>query len=113
MPAQPTYKALDLFNTSKKLVIACYELTHDLPAEEKTNLIQYIRTAAVTVHLNIIQGSFLKKNKKKKKAIRTIQNALVIINAAVEVLMEVGYTTEEKAHIFYTFLITAVNCLMT
>jgi four helix bundle protein len=59
MPAQPVYKTLEVYNLSKKLVVACYELTHDLPLEEKTNLVQYIRTAAVTVHLNITQGTFL------------------------------------------------------
>ena len=97
MPVQPPYRALDVYNLSKKLVVACYEITHDLPAEEKTNLVRYIRTAAVTVHLNIAQGTFLKKRKKKKKAVRTIQNALLVINAAVEVLVEVGFTSQDRS----------------
>jgi four helix bundle protein len=97
MPAQPAYKTFELYNLSKKLVVACYELTHDLPAEEKTNLAQYIRTAAVTVHLNIAQGIFLNKKKKKKKPLQTIQNALTIIDAALAVLTEVGYTTGDRA----------------
>ena len=96
MPDQPAYNTFELYNLSKKLVIACYELTHDLPTEEKTNLTQYIRTAAVTVHINITQGLSLKKKKKRKKVIIIIQNALTIINAATEVLLEVGLITKEK-----------------
>ena len=96
MPAQPPYKALDIYHVSKKLVAGCYELTHHLPPEEKTNLVQYIRSAAVTVHLHIAQGTFLKTKKKKKKAIRSIQNALLVINAALEVLVEVGFVGEDR-----------------
>ena len=96
MPAQPPYKTLDVYHLSRKLVVACYEITHDLPAEEKTNLAQYIRTAAVTVHLNIAQGAFLKKKKKKKKFVRTVQNALVVIDTAISVLVEVGFVTGER-----------------
>ena len=96
MPALPAYKTLEVYNLSKKLVVACYELTHDLPSEEKTNLVQYIRTAAVTVHLTIAQGALLKKKKKKNKSIKAVQNALVVINTSVAVLTEVGFTTESQ-----------------
>jgi four helix bundle protein len=99
MPPPPPYHALDAYNLSKKLVVACYELTHSLPQEEKTNLTQYIRTAGLTVHLAVAQGAFLKKKKKKEKYMNRAQNALLVINAAIEVLLEVklvneGQTTE-------------------
>lgn len=95
MPKQPAYKSLEVYNLSKKLVIACYELTHELPAEEKTNFTKYIRTAALTLHVNIAQGAFL-KSKKRKKFIRAAQNALIIIDAATEILVEVGFATQEE-----------------
>lgn len=96
MPNQPAYTTLEIYNLSKKLVLACYEITHDLPLEEKTNLVQYIRTAAVTMHLNIASGLFLKKKKERKQAFITIQNALTIIHAAVEVLLEVQLASTEN-----------------
>lgn len=97
MAAQPAYKTLEVYNLSKRLVAACYEFTHDLPSEEKNNLVHYIRTAAVTVHLTIAQGALLKKKKKKNKSIKAVQNALVVINTSVGVLIEVGFTTESGA----------------
>ncbi|SHF36889.1 four helix bundle protein [Flavisolibacter ginsengisoli] len=97
MPIQPAYKTLDVYYLSKRLVVACYELTHDLPPEEKTNLVQYIRNAGVTVHLNIAQGGFFKKKKKRKQFIKTVKNALVVLDTAVQVLIEVKLVPTEKA----------------
>lgn len=75
--------------------MACYTLTAALPKEEKTNLTQYIRNAALTAHINIVQGAFLKKKKAKERFLTGAQHSLVVIDAAVDVLIEVGLATEE------------------
>jgi four helix bundle protein len=89
------YKSLEVYNLSKKLAIACYELTHELPAEEKTNFTRYIRTAALNLHVNIAQGIFLKR-KKRKKFLGNAKNALIIIDAATEILVELKFATQEQ-----------------
>lgn len=96
MAKQASYKGLELYNLSKKLVIACYELTHELPTEEKTNFTRYIRTAALSLHVNVAQGAFL-KSKKRKKFIKGAQNALIIIDAATEILVELKLATQDQA----------------
>jgi four helix bundle protein len=88
-------KSFDIFELSKKLVVACYALTSNLPQEEKTNLTQYIRNASLSAHLNIMQGAFLRKKKGKKKVMRKAKNSLVIIDAAVDVLIEVKLAKTE------------------
>lgn len=98
MPKKSGYKSLEAYNLSKKLVIACYELTHELPAEEKTNFTRYIRTAALNLHINIAQGVFL-KSKKRKKFIRKAKNALIIIDAATEILVDLNFATQEQVDI--------------
>jgi four helix bundle protein len=95
MPKTGSYKSLDVYNLSKRLVVACYELTHELPAEEKTNFTRYIRTAALNLHVNVAQGIFLKR-KKRKKFLRNAKNALVIIDAATEILVELKFATQEQ-----------------
>jgi four helix bundle protein len=89
------YKSFEIYELARKLVISCYELTHELPAEEKTNFSRYIRTAALSVHINIAQGAFA-KSKKRKKYVREAKAALVIIDAALEMVVEVGFTTPSK-----------------
>lgn len=95
MPKTAGYKNLEVYNLSKRLVIACYELTHELPSEEKTNFTRYIRTAALSLHLNIAQGVFL-KSKKRKKFVRAAKNALIIIDAATEILVELNFATQDQ-----------------
>lgn len=96
MPALPSYKTLDIYNLSKQLVQSCYELSAQLPAEERSNLALYLRSSAVTAHLNVAQGIFLKKKKKVRQYINKALNALVVVDAALEVLQEVGFATEEQ-----------------
>lgn len=98
MPKTAGYKSLEVYNLSKKLVIACYELTHELPTEEKTNFTRYIRTAALSLHVNVSQGIFLKP-KKRKKFIRNAKNALIVIDAATEILVEVRFATREEVDV--------------
>ena len=96
MPAPSSNNKPEAYNLARKLVLNCYELTQDLPAEEKTNLTRYIRSAAVTVFLNIARGIFLKKRKKRKKFIESAKNNLVVINAAMEALADVGLIPKEE-----------------
>jgi four helix bundle protein len=98
MPKAGSYKSLDVYNLSKRLVVACYELTHELPAEEKTNFTRYIRTAALNLHVNVAQGIFLKR-KKRKKFLRNAKNALIIIDAATEILVELKFATQEQVDV--------------
>ena len=98
MPKQTAYKSLEVYNLSKQLVIACYELTHGLPQEEKTNFTRYIRTAALSVHINIAQGAFLKE-KKREKYIREARKGLVVIDTAAEILVEVRFATREEVEV--------------
>jgi four helix bundle protein len=79
-------------------VIACYELTHELPAEEKTNFTRYIRTAALNLHVNIAEGVLLKR-KKRKKFLSNAKNALIIIDAATEILVELNFATREQIEV--------------
>lgn len=98
MPKPSGYKSLEVYNLSKKLVIACYELTHELPAEEKTNFTRYMRMAALNLHVNVAQGVFL-KSKKRKKFIRNAKNALIIIDAATEILVELNFATQQQTDV--------------
>ena len=90
MPAENNYTTLEAHLLSRKLVVSCYELTHNLPPDEGANLSKIIRSAAVTVHLNMTQGLLASKKKKRRKLVEATENALIIIDAAIGVLLEVG-----------------------
>lgn len=50
---------LDVFIVSRSFVLACYKETKSFPSEEKFGIISQIRRAALSVHLNIAEGSAL------------------------------------------------------
>ena len=98
MPNTYSLKSFDIFELSKKLVLSSYTLTGSLPADEKTNLTQYIRHAALSAHISIAQGAFLKKKKRRKKFLRDAKNSLVVIDAAIDVLIETGLVKAEATN---------------
>ncbi len=47
---------LDIFIISKEFILLCYKVTRSFPLEEKFALTQQIKRAALSVHLNIVDG---------------------------------------------------------
>jgi four helix bundle protein len=47
----------DIFSVLKKLALVCFKVTKSFPPEEKFGIISQIRKAALSVHLNICEGS--------------------------------------------------------
>ena len=97
MSRTSAFGPFDILEQSKKLVVACYMLTGNLPTEEKTALTLYMRNAALTVHLNSVQASFIKKKKAKKNFIKGAKNSLVVIEAVADVLIELGFIKEQES----------------
>ena len=89
MLRQPMYKNLEVYQVSKKLVVACYELTHDLKQEEAQNFIRYIRTAALNAHVNVARAAFA-TTEKRKKPIKAAKKAIIIVDAATDIMVEVS-----------------------
>ncbi|HWJ28089.1 MAG TPA: four helix bundle protein, partial [Flavisolibacter sp.] len=98
MPKLHSYRSLELYHLVKNLTLACYSLSHNLPAEEKTNLGYYLRNAAITIYVQVAQGAFMRSKKQKKKHIRSTENALIIIESLMEILVEVGFAKEEQTN---------------
>ncbi len=48
---------LDVFIVGKNFVLSCYRLSKLLPQEERFNMMQQLRRAALSVQLNIAEGS--------------------------------------------------------
>ncbi|HMK18730.1 MAG TPA: four helix bundle protein [Chitinophagaceae bacterium] len=63
---QLAHTRLDVFNFSQELTLECYKLTKLLPDHEKFAMVQQIRRAALSVHLNIAEGCSRKSEAERK-----------------------------------------------
>ncbi len=64
---QLNHKKLEVFQVSMKLSLECYGITKIFPPEERFNLTQQIRRAAISVHLNIAEGASRKSEAERKR----------------------------------------------
>ena len=85
------HQRLDIYKTSKQLVIECYMLTKKLPIDEKFGMISQIRRAALSVHLNTAEGASRKSEQERKRYYEISRGSVIEIDAALDVAKELGY----------------------
>ena len=60
------HKTLDVYLIIRELIKETYKVSLLLPAEEKFNMVQQIRRAALSVKLNLAEGSTRKSEIERK-----------------------------------------------
>jgi four helix bundle protein len=64
---QLNHKSLDVYKKIRELVKEVYRISLLLPADEKFNMVQQIRRAALSVKLNFAEGSSRKSEAERKR----------------------------------------------
>ena len=85
------HQKLDIYAISKSFVFECYNLTRSLPIEEKFGMISQIRRAALSVHLNIAEGSSRKSEQERKRYYEIARGSVIEIDAALDIAKELAY----------------------
>ena len=47
---------LKIYHFTGELAIECYKITKNFPSDERFTLVQQLRRAAISVHLNLAEG---------------------------------------------------------
>jgi len=87
---------LDVFKVSKAFTLLCYKETKTFPSDEKFAMIQQIRRAALSVHLNIAEGSSRKSLTERKRFYEIARGSLVEVDTAFDIAVELNYITKES-----------------
>lgn len=87
---------LEVYAASRQFVLECYKLTKTFPAEEKFALTQQIRRAAISVHLNISEGSSRRSEADRKRFFEISRGSVIEIDAALDVASDLEYCTIEN-----------------
>ena len=93
---QLSHTKLDVYKCSRQFVNSCYLISRKLPAEERFILTQQIRRAALSVHLNLAEGSSRRSNGERKRYYEISRGSIIEIDAALDICFDLKYLTEEE-----------------
>jgi four helix bundle protein len=85
------HQKLDVYSASQEFVLECYRTTNFLPTDERFAMKSQIRRAALSVHLNIAEGSSRKSLKERKRYYEIARGSIVEIDAAMDIAKSLNY----------------------
>ena len=88
------HQKLDIYQASRQFVIECYTLKRQFPVEEKFGMISQIRRAALSVHLNIVEGASRKSEAERKRYFEIARGSVIEVDAAFEIANQLNYLKE-------------------
>lgn len=92
---QLSHQKMDVYSISRAFVKECYFITKHFPSEEKFALVQQIRRAALSVHLNIAEGCSRKSETERKRFFEVSRGSIIEIDAALDVSGDLNYCKKE------------------
>ncbi len=87
---------LDVFKSGKSFVLACYKISRSLPHEERFNMVQQLRRAALSVQLNIAEGSSRKSEAERRRFYEISRGSLIEIDTIFDIAVDLEYLKKEE-----------------
>jgi four helix bundle protein len=88
---QLTHTKTDVFRQSQSLALECYRVTKAFPTDERFAMVQQIRRAALSVHLNVAEGCSRKSVAERKRFFEISRGSVIEIDAAIEIAYKLNY----------------------
>ena len=93
---QFSFERLVVWQDSRSLAKAIYQLTREFPSDEKFGLVSQIRRAAISVSSNIVEGSYRSSNKDKANFMNMAFGSLMELLSQVIISKDLEYINEEQ-----------------
>ena len=100
-----------VFQESRKFTLECYRITKDFRGNERFAMVQQIRRAALSVHLNIAEGYSRKSEAGRKRFFEISRGSVIEVDAAIDIAHDLNYKTEEELKPLGNYLIGTFNQL--
>ena len=88
---QLNHQKLIVFIAAQEFSVECYKIIKVFPGEERFNLVQQIRRAALSVVLNIAEGASRKSLAERRRFFEIARSSLVEVDAAFDIAFRLGY----------------------
>jgi len=90
------HKQLTVYKEIRNLIKEAYIITKHLPEEERFNMISQIRRAALSIKLNLAEGSSRKSVAERNRFYEISRGSIVEIDAAIETAVDLNYLEENS-----------------
>ena len=87
------HQKLEIYLVSRELVFECYKVTRQIPPDKRFGMITQIRRAALSVHLNLAEGSSKRSIGERKRYFEIARGSVIEIDAALDVAFDLGPQT--------------------
>jgi four helix bundle protein len=91
-----SHKSLYFYKSARELVKEIYRISLQLPKEENFNMTQQIRRAALSVKLNLSEGSSRKSEAERSRYFEIARGSVVELDAALETAVDLNYFSEAQ-----------------
>ena len=90
------YQKLDIYNFSQAFVLECYKLSKQLPDYERFGMVSQLRRAALSVQINIAEGSSRKSEIERKRFYEISRGSIVEIDAILDIANGLEYLNNHE-----------------
>ena len=90
------HKTLHVYLAVRELTQEVYKISELLPVSERFNMVQQIRRAALSVKLNLAEGSTRRSELERKRYIEIARGSVVELDAALETAIDLNYFKTEQ-----------------
>jgi four helix bundle protein len=95
------FENLEIWKLSREFVLSIYKLTKKFPEDEKFGLASQLRRAAVSVSLNIVEGSDRKSDKEFTRFLRISLTSLEEVIAGLYLALDLGFIIQKDFDFIY------------
>lgn len=88
---QLAHTKLDVFIIGKALVLNCYKISKLLPQDERFNMTQQLRRAALSIQLNIAEGSSRKSAVERRRYYEISRGPVIEVDTILDIAEELEY----------------------
>jgi four helix bundle protein len=108
---QLAHTKLEVYKFSQALSLECYRITSKFPSDEKFAMVQQIRRAAISVHLNLSEGCSRKSQNERNRYFEIARGSVIEIDSAIGIACKLNYVKEEDLSVLGESIVKSFKLL--
>ena len=87
---------LTVYKYTEALTLECYHITRHFPTDERFAMVQQIRRAALSVHLNLAEGASRKSMAERRRFFEISRGSVIEVDTALHVAIALNYVSIDE-----------------